>query len=101
VTTRERILAAVLASIDELNAQRSPESRIARSPDTVLFGRSGLLDSMGLVNLIIATEQRIEDEFGVALTLADEHAVSMKRSPFRTIETLSTYIAERLRSESS
>ena len=33
---------------------------------------------MRLVSLIVTTEREIEEAFGVALTLADERALSMK-----------------------
>jgi hypothetical protein len=48
---------------------------------------------MHLVSLIIAIEREIEEAFGVALTLADERALSMKASPFRSIHSLADYIA--------
>jgi hypothetical protein len=34
----------------------------------------------------------VEETFGVALTLADERALSMKESPFRSIVSLADYI---------
>ena len=50
-----------------------------------------MLDSMQLVSLILAIEREVEDTFGVAVTLADERALSMKASPFRSIEALADY----------
>ena len=47
---------------------------------------------MHLVNLIVAIEWEVEDIFGVALTLADERALSMTVSPFRSIRSLANYI---------
>jgi hypothetical protein len=47
---------------------------------------------MQLVSLIIAIEREVEDTFGVALTLADERALSMEASPFRSIQSLADYI---------
>jgi hypothetical protein len=38
----------------------------------------------------------VEDAFGVALTLADERALSMNASPFRSIQSLADYIALRM-----
>ena len=36
----------------------------------------------------------IEDEFDASVALADEKALSLRRSPYRTIETLAEYAAE-------
>jgi len=60
--------------------------------DTALFGQNATVDSIGLVTIIVATEQKIEEEFGKAITLADERAMSQKNSPFLSIGTLANYI---------
>jgi acyl carrier protein len=68
-------------------------------PDTPLFGERGLFDSLGLVSLVVTVEEGIQDQLGVALTLADERAMSQLRSPFRSVRTLADY-AQRLIEES-
>lgn len=65
-----------------------------------LFGVERVLDSLALVTLLVAVEQGIDDELGVALTLADEKAASQQRSPFRTVGALVTYATARVLSES-
>ena len=60
--------------------------------ETRLFGGNSKLDSLGLVNLIVAVEQNIEDEFDITITLADERSMSQKHSPFRTVGSLVDYI---------
>ena len=67
--------------------------------DTLLFGEGGALDSMGLVTLIIAVEQAIEDKYDVIARLADEKAMSQKNSPYRTVSTLATYAATQIEGE--
>jgi acyl carrier protein len=64
--------------------------------DSRLFGKGGLFDSMGLVSLVVAVEQEIDDRFGVAVALADEKALSRSSSPYHTIATLAEYAAERI-----
>ncbi len=66
--------------------------------DTVLFGKSGVLDSMGLVTLIVAVEQAIEDKYDKAAGLADEKAMSQARSPYRSVATLAAYAVQELES---
>lgn len=88
----EKILAVIYATVDEMNEQLPLAQRLEKDPQTVLFGREGKLDSLGLVNFITEVEQQLEDELEVILSLADEKALSQKRSPFHTIETLSGYI---------
>ena len=87
----------IYESIDEISDQIT--TKVEKKPDEVLFGQGGKLDSLGLVNLIVAVEGMTEDELDVTITLADEKAMSMKNSPFRTIQTLADYISLLLESE--
>ena len=64
--------------------------------DTVLFGKEGVLDSMGLVTLIVAVEQAIEDRYEKTAGLADEKAMSQERSPYRSVRTLAEYAVQGL-----
>ncbi len=92
----DRVRAIIFCAIDSVNEQVPEDKRIGKGSDVVLFGRGGRLDSLGIINLIIATEQKIEEEFGLTLTLANEEAMSLDRSPFKTIESLTHYILQRL-----
>jgi hypothetical protein len=59
--------------------------------DTPLFGPGGILDSMGMIMLLVSLEQAIEDKDGVAVNLADEKALSKQNSLYRTIGSLADY----------
>ena len=89
----EKIIAAVYRSVDWVNDELPADRRLVKAPETRLLGPQSVLDSMRLVSLIVTTEREIEEAFGVALTLADERALSMKASPFRSIRALADYIA--------
>lgn len=79
--------------IDELNLNLQEERRLEKSSDTVLFGEFGRLDSLGLVRLIVATEEKIEEELGITIRIADERAMSDQRSPFKTVGSLIDYVS--------
>lgn len=66
----------------------------ALGEETRLIGQGAILDSLGLVSLIVEVEQRLSDELGINLILADERAMSQKRSPFRSIGALADYICD-------
>lgn len=83
-------------AINEINEDLEQSEKILRSEDAQIFGTSSSLDSMGLVNLITLIEQRIEDETGKFISIADEKAMSMQSSPFKTVATLKEYIANLL-----
>ena len=88
----EDILVAIYRAVDWSNGELPVDRQLRKSPETRLLGPESVLDSMHLVSLIITIERELENSFGVALTLADERALSMKESPFRTIKSLASYI---------
>lgn len=81
----------IISTAHELNDQEEVEITSEIDKNTELFGRSGILDSMGLVSLVVAVEQVIEEKYNVSVSLADEKALSQKNSPFRTVATLAEY----------
>ncbi|PCJ22157.1 MAG: hypothetical protein COB04_01215 [Gammaproteobacteria bacterium] len=52
----------------------------------------GVLDSLGVVFLLTELEERLSDQLGVDIVLADERAMSQKTSPFRRVNTLIKYV---------
>ena len=92
----EKILNIIFEAMEEINEQLPPEQQLELTEETILYGRSGNLDSFGLVSLIVSVEERIFDEFGKQISIADEKAMSQTRSPFRTVGSLAQYIASLL-----
>lgn len=88
----EKIMQVIFKAVDEINLQLPEEQKIKKDPETILFGKGGLLDSLGLVNFISTVEQKINEELKINITLADDRAISQKNSPFKTIGTLTEYI---------
>ena len=68
---------------------------------TRLIGKKGILDSLGLVALIVSIEQKLLDDHGIVATIADERALSMEKSPFKTVGSLSEYIALLIKEQDS
>lgn len=64
--------------------------------NTPIFGGESQLDSLSLVTFLISLEQKIEDHFERNITIADEKALSLKNSPFKTVGTLNDYLQKRL-----
>ena len=89
---KKQLLETIYKSLDEINENLNDAQKLIKDKNTVLFGKDGQLDSLGLVNLLVIIEQNIEDEFDVSITIADEKAMSQKYSPFRTLGSLVDYI---------
>jgi acyl carrier protein len=85
------LVSLIVKTVREVGAHGAVPLPAEVDRDTPLFGRQGLLDSMGLVTLVIAVEQAIEDELGVSVSLADAKALSQRASPYRTVGSLAEY----------
>ncbi len=82
----------IYSAIDEVNERLPAEERLDKSIDTILFGESGRLDSLGLVNLIVAIEQKIEEEYGITVVLAEEGELG-DMTPFTTTGKLVNHVS--------
>ncbi len=93
---KDELAKMIIEIAGELSEEEEIDIADELQVDTPLFGEGGLLDSMGLVSLVIAVEQAIEEQFEHRVSLADEKALSQANSPYRTIDSLAGYAANEL-----
>jgi acyl carrier protein len=93
--TGPEIQQVVLRAIENINLARKPEAQLDVSPESPLFGPESPLDSLGLVSLLIDIEEALQDR-GYTITLSDARAMSQTASPFRTVQTLVSFIQQGL-----
>ncbi len=85
---------AIYEAISDLNLQRPQGQQIEKSPTAVLFGEGGKLDSLGLANFIVITEQKLEEFFGFSIDLTEDDPFSPTTGHFRTVQSLAGYISQ-------
>lgn len=86
----EKVLELVLGVVKEVGEDQESEALTNPTIETRLFGSN--LDSMGIVFLVTELEEKVSEDFGVDIALADERAMSQKTSPFRSVKTLTKYV---------
>ena len=92
ILTDEAILGVVLQAMRTTNLSRTAESQLSVAPDAAIFGPASPLDSLGLLTLLLDIEEDLQAA-GAAVRLSDDRAMSQTRSPFRSVDSLVTYIA--------
>ncbi len=92
----EQVEELVFETLREFGANENITGLDNPTVETFLYGDGGVLDSLALVSLISDLEMKLEERFGVQLTLADERAMSRKQSPFRTAGALAEFVREAL-----
>ena len=69
--TKEELIGVIYESLDEVNEQLPSDQRIQKSPDTILVGRAGGLDSLGFVNFIALVEEKCAHKYGITVSLME------------------------------
>ena len=96
----EEIEALVIKTVRIIGEDFSIPELAQPTSDSLLYGNGAPLDSMALVNLIADLEEAAADHYDVAITLADEKAMSSRTSPYATVRRLAEATAERIENAS-
>ena len=91
----KEILDIIYASIDEFN-QINSDIKLEKNKDTQLYSKKGKLDSLGLVNLILAIEDKLYEKTAIKISLADDKAFSESSSPFFDVKSLEQFIHKKI-----
>jgi acyl carrier protein len=89
---RKEAYEIVLAALNEVFVQNGTAAPAGLSEETILVGADPVLDSLGVVQLIVEVERLVEEQHAVAVTLANDKAMSAKNSPFRTVGVLADHV---------
>lgn len=90
--SEDKIITMLFGVVDELNQMLPPEEHLERKLNAPLAGAGGKLDSAGLINLIVTTEERAATELGLSIILTDDDSMSRIDQIFRTLGTLADHI---------
>jgi acyl carrier protein len=89
---RETAVQIVIASLREVLEQSDEPILADLGEDTVIVGNNAILDSLGVVSLIVEIEGCLEIKYEISVTLASDRAMSQRSSPFRTVGVLADYM---------
>ena len=90
---RNELINFILSTLTELAERENLQPNRRPAMDTVIFGQNGLLDSMLLVELMLALEDFCAAN-NMEFTWASDSAMSEKRSVYHDAESLADFIIE-------
>jgi acyl carrier protein len=91
---KEDLAQTIYEAMEELNEQLSEESNLPKEHETVLFGEDGLLDSMGIINLLVILEEKLESSLKISVGLTSDSEILAQPERRWTVAELSTHIGE-------
>jgi len=93
---RDKAFSLVKEAVEELNEELDYDTLRDVTDDTPIYGGDDGIDSLSLVTLVVNLEEQSERAFGRRLSLADQKAMSMRNSPYRSAGSLADFIVARL-----
>ena len=85
------VLEFILETLEQLKNDGELDERVALDAETPLIGKGGVIDSRTIVELLIALEEFIEDQYSANFDWTSDRAMSTKRSPFQTPTSLARF----------
>ncbi len=90
--TKEEIVQLLLGVVKETNLLRGKKDQLPLTPDLQLVGVESSLDSLGLLNLIVAIENALQQEFSQSISLSDLSDLGDTNGPFRSLQSLAEHV---------
>jgi acyl carrier protein len=90
MTERAEIVSLIENTIRETN------SDVTVDESTSLIGEGGILDSQGLLQLLLVLEEHAETQLHTTFDWTSDAAFSSKNSPLRTVGTLVDFFVARI-----
>lgn len=91
----DKVTGILFNALDKINTERTDDEQIPKSMDIILWGKSAVIDSLGLAILSATLEEDIFSEFNKQIQLGsptcDEEA-----EKFMTLGSLHDYIIKEL-----
>ena len=97
--TPEDAEAVIIQVVRQIADERGIEVAVVDS-ETVLIGPEAFLDSVGLVSVVMEIEARLDEDFGVEVSLTSDAAMSRERSPLRTVGSIREFVTEQVAARS-
>ncbi|MCF8309759.1 MAG: hypothetical protein K9I68_12180 [Bacteroidales bacterium] len=90
----ENLEKIVFDTLQELGEETNNKALLNADKDTSIYGPGRNMDSLTLVRFISEVEEAVYDNMNVEVVIANEKAISMKHSPFRTVATFTDYLKQ-------
>lgn len=90
--SNEAIRSALFEAIDEVNLLLPKQDHLIKNDETALYGAQSALDSVNLINLLVAFEDRLESHVGRSLSLTTDPGILQDGKPLTSVNTLLEYV---------
>lgn len=82
----------VTVAFEHASAALPLDGRVDAPASTLLTGDGGVLTSLGVISLVLAVEENVNEAFSTEIVLFDESLLADPDGPFRTIGTFVDHV---------
>lgn len=94
IHSKHKFIELIYTSVDSINRMLPSNSKLMKTPETVLVGDGGVLDSLDLLNLLVEIEVIIRKELGIECSLINDELLADIKGPLNTIDSLAEWLAK-------
>jgi len=97
-TSKEDLYEIIYTAIDDFNEMQEDDEQLEKKPGAIIFSRpgyteKGVLDSMGIVNLLISIDETLDnDQRTVGISFDVNHILENKENILQNVESLVNHI---------
>jgi len=92
---KEELVHIIFAVFDNMMEQND-NLKIEKSLDCTLIGEKSNLDSLGLVNFLMMTEQMVSEKLGKEMSIADYELISQQNSPLQNVGLFVDFLHDKI-----
>lgn len=89
---QDDVVKIIYAAIDEVNVLVAEDEQIPKTKTTPLIGDGATVNSLGLINLLVALEQQVETVLGNVVILTQDDVLLQPDGPLKTVGSLADYM---------
>ena len=93
---KEEILQLIYSCIDDVNLMLAEDASLNKNLDAIIVGEGGVLDSLSLINLLVAIEEELNLLLKVQFFLLDEELLGDSEGPYQTVGHLYHWILNQI-----
>ena len=101
MSSRDNVVDAVFAAVDELNEMLPDNEQLARDESAALTGEGATIKSMSLANLMVGIEEQLDERFDASIALVGGDPLPENPSPLETLGTMIDYVTTLMESDAS
>ena len=94
---QEKIIELIINYINQNRKLLNVPNELIPDMNTKIFGSGGILDSIGLVHLIVFLEKNLKNLGCPKVVLVSSKTMSSKNSPFQDVNSLASFVVEKLK----